>query len=311
MNLEEEIISYLDKQNYDDLTKIRWIYLYVSSKFTYDIRFYLGNSKDKEIIYNKKIDIKKVEEFEIICYTIANILIDALSLIGVKGELVREKEKEFTHVYVKVVHKNKVIKLDPMKRHDNTRIKMNSQTLDFSSLIDDPMFEDELKEADSIIQYPNTDKKEYPEYYNDKAIKNIAETIEKEAREKNWSQPELFFKKIEMIKTLINQRKDFTRYDDMDYYMGYLIKKFEINTPYPYFKPILFYKINEDRTFDVINIILIDYPNLPPIFYIMKKETNNYIMKELNYQEVSNYLNEYDSIYRNYFETILRKHKDR
>ena len=312
MNLEEEINYYFDKQNYDDFTKIRWIYLYICSKFSFDLPFNIENLKDKEKIYYKKIDIKKVEEFEVICYTIANILIDALSLFGIKGEIVREKEKEFTHVYVKVVHKNKVIKLDPLKRHDNTRIKMKSQTIDFTSLIEDPSFEEELQEADNIIHYPNFDKEKYPDYYNDKAIKNLAESLKKEAIEKHWSQDELFFKKVEIIKELINKRKDFTRYDDMDYYMGYLMKNLEINTKNQiYYKPIVFYKIDEFGKWDIINLILIDHPFLPPIFYVMKKEGNNFIMKEINYQETANYLAEYDSVNRYYIESILKKYMTR
>ena len=309
MNLEEEIISYLDKQNYDDFTKIRWIYLYVSSKFSYDVRFQLGNLKNKKEIYYKKIYNKKVEEFEIVCYTIANILIDALSLIGVKGEIVKVKDNELTHVYVKVTHKNKVIKLDPMIRHDNTRIKMNSKTIDFTSLIDDPNFETELENADRQINYPNFYKEKYPNYYNDIAIKQLSQTLTKDAIENNWNEETLFFKKIDIIKLLINSRIDFKRYDDIDYYLGYLMSNLEVNPKNrAYFKPVVFYKINEDRSWDIINLILIEIGNLPPIFYIMKKEENNYKMKEISYQEASNYIEEYDSIYRAYFENKLKNY---
>ena len=41
MNLKEEITSYLDSHDYDDFTKIRWIYLYVCSIFSYDKEYIL------------------------------------------------------------------------------------------------------------------------------------------------------------------------------------------------------------------------------------------------------------------------------
>lgn len=312
MNLEEEIINYIDSHDMDDFTKIRWIYLYVSSKFSYDVRINLGSLVDKEEVYYKKVDIKNVEEYEIVCYTMANVLIDALSLYGFKGELVREKDQELTHVYVRVVLKDRVIKLDPMKRHDHTRIKMNSQTLDFSSLVDDPGFEEEVREADKKIHYPNLDKKKYPDYYNDTAIKNLAIILNNEARENNYSKEELFFKKLELIKILINKRDDFTRYDDIDYYMGYLVKNLGVNSlNQVYFKPIVFYKVNDDKSWDIINIILVDYPKFPPIFYVMRKKDKNYVMEEVSYQEVLEYIKEYNSMYSNYFLNILKNYKVR
>ena len=57
----------------------------------------------------------------------------------------------------------------------------------------------------------------------------------------------------------------------------------------------------------LINIILIEYPGFQPIFYVMKKKDNNYIMEDISYQEVADYMKEYDSLYGNYFEMILRK----
>ena len=75
MNLRENIINHIDNHDYDDFTKIRWIYLYVCSIFSYDTRFIFGKKELRKEIYNKKLDLNTIEEFEIVCYTIAKIIV--------------------------------------------------------------------------------------------------------------------------------------------------------------------------------------------------------------------------------------------
>ena len=128
MNLKEDILKALEGKGYDDFAKIRWIYLYVCEMFSYDTRFYYGNQKMKTNIYNIDIDITNVQEYEIICYTISRVLADILNEIGYEAIVVRESNNLFSHAYVEVRHHDYVLKLDPTKRHDITRMKMNSTT---------------------------------------------------------------------------------------------------------------------------------------------------------------------------------------
>ena len=306
MDLESQITSNLGSKGYDDFTTIRWIYLYVCRMFSYDTRFPYAKQDLKEKIYNKKIDLKNAEDFEVVCYTIARVLVDILTLYGFESQIIRESKGQFTHAYVIVKHKNYVIKLDPTARHDITRVKMNSTTLDFTSLTDEDYFLDELLEADKEItsNYKDID---FSEFYNNKSIIKLVNVIEESAKKRNLSDCELFFEKIEYLFSLINRRTDFKRYDDIDYYFAYLIKKFKVNEKTSiingkkaiqkinYVKPSVFFNINDKSMKDVINITFIDYENMPPVFYLLRKEGETFKAREIFKDEAMELLSKYES----------------
>ena len=295
MDLREEISNYLDGKDYDDLTKIRFIYLYVCKKFSYDIRFLFAKDKLKDKIYNKKIDISNVQEYEIACYSYARILQDALALYGFNSEVIKERDGAYSHAYVKLVHKDYILKLDPTKRHDTTRVKMHSTTLDFSSLSNDEFFYDELFSADqNIIQ--DFGAMEEEQVYNNKTIVQLVNIIEQNAKERGLSEDELFFEKLEYLCSLINSRVDFERYDDMDYYLAYLIKKMKLNTiNHIYVKPAVFFKNDDNEMNDIINIILVEYKDFPPLFYVLQKKDKHYNIREVYKDEALDILNNYES----------------
>ena len=39
MNIESQIANIFENNNYNDLFKVRWLYLYVCKLFSYDMRF--------------------------------------------------------------------------------------------------------------------------------------------------------------------------------------------------------------------------------------------------------------------------------
>ena len=151
MDILAEIYKGIENKGYDDFTKIRWIYLYICEKFSYDIRYHHATNNMKEEIYNVKVDIQNVEEFEIVCYTLSRVLCDVLKEFGYKCEVELETNRPLTHAYVVVEHKGYKLKLDPTKRYDVARVKMNSTTKDFVSLVDDDIFTDQLLETDKKI----------------------------------------------------------------------------------------------------------------------------------------------------------------
>ena len=305
MNMEMDIITSLENKGYDDLTKIRWIYLYVCQMFSYDTRFLYANKELKKEIYDKNVSIKSVEEFEIVCYTISKVLADALNICGYDAEVIKENNEYFSHAYVIVKHNNYILKLDPTKRHDITRVKMHSTTLGFTSLSDVPFFEDELQESDKIIK-ENSQNINLEEFYNNDSIKKLVEIIEESAKKRNLSEKELFFEKLEYIISLVNSRTDFKRYDDIDYYYAYLLKKFNINKckivinnkiisegKYPV-KPALFFKKDDKTMKDIINISYVKYDTLSPIrFYVMAKEGETYKIREIFKDEALELLKKY------------------
>ena len=312
MNSRDDVLSFLEDSGFDDFTIIRYIYLYVCNLFTYDVRFHYADHKFKTQIYNKRIDITNVQDYEIACYTYAHVLVDLLSLYGIEAEIVRDVDYEFQHAYVIVRHKGKVLKLDPTKKHDTTRVKMQSPTLDFQTLIDDSIFYDQLVDADMQIYDKKQNKNDYSVLYNSETINELISVINRNAKARRITDAELFYEKIYAIEGLINTRTDFSRYDDIDYYFGYLIKKFRLNDSGPNVKPAVFFKNDDPDMKDIINLAIIEYENFPPIFYIIEKVGNNYKMREISINEMREKLNEYDNwkigdYFRNKIDMFLGK----
>ena len=146
-------------------------------------------------------------------------------------------------------------------------------------------------------------------YYNDEKITELINVIEDNARKRKTSDCELFFEKLGYITGLVNVRDDLKRYDDMDYYYSYLIRKFNLNKgKNQYVKPGIFFK-NDDKTMkDIINITLVEYKKFPPRFYVMKKVDENYKIRELEKDETIELLKEYNCpIVQYYFEERAAK----
>lgn len=296
MNIKEDILTELSKNKYeDDFIKIRYIYLYVCKMFSYDVRFMYADKDLKEEIYKKEIDIENVEDYEIVCYTFAKILVDTLNLFNIDAQIIRENSNTFSHVYVIVKYRNGVLKLDPTKRHDNTRVKLNSSTLDFVKLDDnDTEFYDELLYADRIITN-NYESIDTDVYYNNQSIVKLVNIIEDNAKLRKISKSELFFEKLEYIISLVNTRHDLIRYDDIDYYYSYLIRKFNLNDKKFYVKPGIFFKSNDKSMKDIINITLVKYKDFPPLFYLLRKEGKNFKMREIFKDEALELLSQYEN----------------
>ena len=304
MNLKEDILKALEGKGYDDFAKIRWIYLYVCETFSYDTRFYYGNQEMKTNIYNIDIDITNVQQFEIICYTISRVLAGILNEMGYDAIVIRENNNLFSHAYVEVRHHDYVLKLDPTKRHDITRMKMNSTTIDFESLKKDDAFPDKLLETDKEIAQDFNGL-----YFSDKSVLKVIEKflkeLELEVKEKKLSKEEVFFRKVEMFFSMVNSRTDLKRYDDIDFYFSYVLRIFKINTreyyangkmnleEYRYLKPVVLFKKNDPKMQDIINISCIQYEKLPPIFYLLKKEGNSYVAREIFRDEAIELLKDY------------------
>lgn len=293
MNIHDDLVGFLETSDFDDFTKIRYIYLYVCDLFSYDVRFMYGDRSLKSDIYNKKVDIKNAEDFEIACYTYAHVLVDLLALFNINAEIVRDSSYEFQHAYVVVKHKDKVLKLDPTIKHDTTRVKMHSPTLDFETLVDDPIFSDQLADADKHISSTVKKEVDYSVLYNNKTIMKLYDVLNESAARRKLTAEEAFFEKIQAIIGLVNTRFDFTRYDDIDYYFSYLLKKFRINENGVCVRPALFFKKDDPEMKDIINLVLIEYGNLPPIFYILEKVDNNYKFRSIELKEVEEKLDQY------------------
>ena len=91
----------------------------------------------------------------------------------------------------------------------------------------------------------------------------------------------------------------------MDYYFSYLIKKFKLNektdivngevdkTKIIRIKPAIFFNVDDEKMRDMINISIIQYENIPPIMYLLKKEGETFIAKEIFKNEAIELLKQY------------------
>lgn len=295
-NMYEEIVNGIEGKNFDNFTKVRWIYLYICKNFSYDSRYYYANEEQKDTIYNKKINLSSVDEFEIVCYTAVRALQDALSIFGFKSEIIKEKPIKRSHVKLLVEYeKGKYLSLDPTISHDTTRVKMKSHTYDFIER-NNPIFDEKLDEADKIINYYDKEI-DYDVYYNSKSIDKLYRVMTASLEERGASATEVFLEKLEYVFSLLDMRNDFTRFDDIDYYFSYLIYKFNLNDKgISYIKPALF--INREDKNDLVDVVLIDYPGLSPMFYLLSKDKDkqNYTVKGLSKELLINILENYYSI---------------
>ena len=312
MDSKADVLSFLEDSGFDDFTIIRYIYLYVCNLFTYDVIFYYADYNIKKEIYEKKIDIMNVQDYEIVCYTCAHVLVDLLGLFGINAEIVRESEYEFQHAYVVVKHKGKVLKLDPTHKHDITRVKMHSPTLDFQTLIDDSMFYDQLIDADKIIHDRKKDDVDFDVFYNSEGLSKLINVLNDSAKKRGLTDGEHFFEKLDAIECLINTRTDFSRYDDIDYYLGYLINKFQLNNNGIAIRPAVFFKKDNPDMREIINLAIVEYKGYDPVFYIVEKVDKNYKMRKIDINEMKEKLDEYDNweigrYYRNRINMFLGK----
>lgn len=288
MNIIDELDLAFSEHKMDDFTKLRYIYLYVCKKFSYDTRFMFALPSMKEEIYEKELNIKNVEEYEIVCYTFAKILKDILEHYGYKSEIIREENRSKTpHTYLIVTLGYKKIKLDPTKKHDTSRVKMNIMTYDFDSAIDDPTFSDDLEDADNLMKRINY----YRSNYDSSKLSNLLSSF---SVYNSGIDPKIdFFNTFNAIVATVNMAKDLTRYDDIDYFFSYAIRKMKLNEERNIVKPATFFNKEDPTMKDIINIILIEYDPDMPIFYIMEKVGENYHIRTISNEEVLDKLSHY------------------
>ena len=305
MNLQEIFLEALAEEEYDDFTKIRWIYLCVCELFSYDVRYIFADREMKGKIYHTQVDTKNVKEVEIVCYTLACVLVDILTTFGYKCEIRQATSDPLTHVYVIDEHNGYILKLDPTKRHDISRVKINNVTIDFNSVTEDDLFADKLLEAD---------KKIAPYfgglYLCEKSVINVAEKtlgkVSEYIKENKLSKMDAFRTKFDALCGMVNSRTDLKKYDDIDFYYSYIMRYFNINkeeiirngiTAYRdhfYVKPVVLFNKQDKEMRDIINISCIEYEYLT-MFYALKREGDHYKIGEIYQDEAYEILEQYKS----------------
>ncbi len=303
MNLIEELDLVFKENHMNDFEKIRYIYLYVCKKFSYDVRFIFALPSMKREIYNKEVDITHVEDFEIVCYTYSKILKEILDYYGYESEVIKEDSRSETpHAYVIAKLGNRLLRLDPVTKHDTTRVKMNIATYDFAPVNEDLTFSDDLEDADALMKRMNF-------------FRGTSDAV----KWNNWlaslntysvhPDPEIrFFNIFNAIISTMNVTKDLNRYDDLDYFFSYAIKKLGINEKRVIVKPATFFNDDDPSMRDMITIILVEYNPDLPIFYIIEPTEDGFYTRQIDSEEVLEKLSHYSNyVTDEYFKNAARK----
>ena len=306
MNIINELELIFNSNKMDDFTKIRYIYLYVCKLFSYDTRVVFALPSLKKEIYEKELDVKNIKEFEIVCYTFSKILKDLLDHFGYKNEMIFDTDsRTFPHVHIVAYLGKRSIMLDPTRERDVARVKLNLKTYGFKQITDDSTFSDDLDDADLLMKKMD--------FYRSSSGSTMLNNLLSSFSFNDYEQDSLinFLNKFNAIVATVNVAKDLTRFDDVDYFLGYAINKMKLNEYRTIVKPAAFFRDDDPKLKELINIILIEFDK-NPIFYIMEKVKNNYHIRLSNSEEVleklscySNYTN--DEYFRNVAKRSLRK----
>ena len=196
------------------------------------------------------------------------------------------------------------VKLDPTIKHDTSRVKLSIATYNFETLDDDPTFSDDLEEADTLMKKFNMFKSEADSL----KMSTILSVLN--GRNNDINTREGFFKTFEGIVAAVNMNKELTRYDDVDYFLSYVIRKMKLNKNGIVVKPAVFFNNDDPTMKDIINIILIEFDPEIPIFYIMEKQGNNYHIRPIDNEEVLDKLSHYSNYVTDaYYENAAKKSK--
>ena len=276
-----------------------YIYLLICKVFSYDTRFYSHNPSIKEKIYNTTVDVTDVKKFEAVCTTVSNALVDILTYFNYPTRVVVEESETFSHVYTIVTFKHHEqvynVRLDPTLKHDVTRVKIDSPTLGFTDEDEHHDFVDSVIYADQLIKsYMDTENHE--EYYDTIKIKELNTIIKESAKSRNLTDRELFYEKLEYIMALINLRKEFKYYSDIDYYYSYLIRNLEVNDKYlqSFVRPAIFYRQEAPKdSKDIICLTMVAYANSNPEMLLLNQEDGSFNIKRISKEEARSLLDEY------------------
>ena len=114
MSLLEKYVERIKQktEGYSELEKIRYVYIDLGQKFSFDLDFSFGNTKTKNKIYNECIKEQEIEKSmqnnKTICRSIAYILKFILKELGVNIQVTKDYDdyRKYPHIYNIIVADN-------------------------------------------------------------------------------------------------------------------------------------------------------------------------------------------------------------
>ena len=276
MNVLDYLDKNLKKHDWSLEEKERYLYLQSCILFSYDPRrqwlMYQKNEKLEKEIWERKIDLTNVTDFNVICTSWSKEVYYSLlsELLGIKADVVGN-----VHKYVLIQNQNGTIKANASFCNDLARVKMNLSTKQYQKL-------DESKE-DNRIWLRKQDKQigYIQDLYFDEIIKKIKielqeETIGLSLEEKK----KVYFEKI----TKLYQSFNFTNYSDASYCVYYLLD--HLLEESSNLQEIRLFCNHQNKPWEFVSIYPIMFEN-KIIYYRLAQEQDKYIVMEANNDDIT------------------------
>ena len=216
-----------------ELAVVRYVMKEASKLFYRDYTFFLNkeNITERDVIYNKKIDLKEVNDFSIVCKSYCDIIKELLkNKYGIDSEFISAFSDRYRHLDLMITTKsgkkyivaplNDLIEMQVGLKTNNFASKKYYDSM-YANVVDDISFltEEELEEIDDKIGYKNENiylnekiektKKifenieEFLKTYKDKSTKLLG----REYNGEELSEDEKIRVKLEYISSFMNDRK--------------------------------------------------------------------------------------------------------
>lgn len=276
MNVLDYLDKNLKKHDWSLEEKERYLYLQSCILFSYDPRrqwlMYQKNEKLEKEIWDRKIDLTNVTDFNVICTSWAQEVYYSLlfELLRIKADVVGN-----VHKYVLIQNQSGTIKANASFCNDLARVKMNLSTKQYQEL--DKSKEDNriwLRKQDQQIEY-------IQDLYFDEIIKKIKielqeETIGLSLEEKR----KVYFEKI----TELYQSFHLTHYSDASYCVYYLLD--HLLEESSNLQEIKLFRNHQNKPWEFVSIYPILFGN-KIIYYRLAQEQDKYIVTEANNDDIT------------------------
>lgn len=301
-NIHIDKINNID-EDVRELAIVRYVMKEASKMFYRDYTFFLDkeNIKDREGIYNKKVDLNNIQNFAIVCKSYCNIIMDLLKQVyNIDSELVSPFEDKFRHVDLLIKAKNgKNYIVDPLTDLIEMQVSMRTNNFaseeyynsNYTGILNNISFlnENTLAEIDTKIGYKNDGI-----YLNDflKLLKTKLDNIEEllktndlvafellgqEYDGRKFSEKEKTELKLKFISKYLNNRKNLNGIVDLVMFSNIVIKELFADTEQEQIHVYSFFVDKKDLKDENLKSILINKDNRKRGL-VINFDNNNYIL---------------------------------
>lgn len=281
-----EMLNYEIKelQLTDKFQIARYIYIRTGELFNYDPLYEVLDSseKDKQFeLINKRIDIRNVTDFNVICYSWANMYKDLLTEFGIKAKVI----ESFCHNHVDFLVDDKKYTADLMRDYQDLFLTKFGLPTKYNYQLMKTKEEQqvELHEVDNKINYRKGINTE-----------DVLKLIKEELKDKYKDSDDYMYNTFKTVSTIMNFHRENVGYISGRVYIRYLLKYF-LDDSYKPCSARIYNK--EDNTY--IQAFSVESKNKQHYFIYQKMNNNYYEMNEVNKTIVEYLVNSksYDSTY--------------